>query len=93
MRAIAGQLETLAINQTSFQTNPHQAAVVGNTVERAELVGAHIVTRGKMTAEMLEALAAPWAKEALAIEPGVDFCDRMKLGRVNFGLSFFLSGC
>jgi hypothetical protein len=51
------------------------------------------MTCGEMTAEMLEALAASWAKETLAIEPGVDVCDRMKLARINFGLSFFLSGC
>ena len=57
--AIARELETLPINETLFQTNAHQAAVVGNAVKRAELVRAHIVTRGKMTAEMLEALPAP----------------------------------
>jgi len=37
-----------------------------------------------MTAEMLEALAAPWAKQAIAIEPGVDLRDRMKLNGINF---------
>ena len=83
MPAIASELETLPINKALFQTSPHQATVVGNTVERAELVGANIVTRGKMTAEMLEALVTPWAKEALAIEPSVDFRDRMKLDGVN----------
>ena len=46
------------------------------------------MTRGKMTAEMLEAIAAPWAKQTLAIEPGVDLRDRMKLTGVNFGFSF-----
>ncbi len=85
--AIAGELETLPINQTFLQPNPHQPAVVRNAVERTELVGAHIVTRGKMTAEMLEALPAPWAREALAIEPGVNFRDRMKLTRVQICLS------
>lgn len=46
------------------------------------------MTCGEMTAEMLEALAALWAKETLAIEPSVDIRDRMKLNRVNLCLSY-----
>jgi len=90
MPAIASEFETLSIDQTLLQTSAHQAAIMGNTVQRAELVGTHVVTRRKMTPEMLEALATPWAKQALAIEPGVNFRDRMKLTRINFCLSFFL---
>ncbi len=41
-----------------------------------------------MTTKMLEAIAAPWAKQTLAIEPGVDLRDRMELTRINFRLSF-----
>jgi hypothetical protein len=61
---------------------------VGDTVKRAKLVGTHIMTCGEMTPEMLEAFAAPWAKETLAIEPSVDIRDRMKLNRINFCLSY-----
>src|ERR1700722_297591 len=39
---------------------------------------------------MFEALTAPWAQQAVAIEPGVDFGDRMKLARINFRLSVLL---
>ena len=85
--AIAGELETLPINETLFKTSAHQATIVGNAVERAELVRAHIVTRGKMTAEMLEVLPAPWATEAITIEPGVNRRDRMKLTRIQIRLS------
>ncbi len=88
MRNIARELETLPVYEALFQTRADQAAVMGNTVERAKLIGAHLVSRGKMTAEVLEALAAPWAKQALAIEPGVNFRDGMKLTRINVGLSF-----
>lgn len=42
---IPGELETLPVHQTLFQTRAHQAAVVRNTVERTELVGAHFVSR------------------------------------------------
>ena len=79
MPTVAGEFETLSINQTLFEPNPHQAPVVGNSVQRAKLVRPHIVGRGKMTAEMLETLAASWAQQPLAIEPGVNFRDRMKL--------------
>ncbi len=75
MGDIAGKLETLPVYQTLLETRAHQTAVVRNPIERTELVGAYFVSRGKMTAEMLEALAASWAKQALAIEPRVDFCD------------------
>jgi hypothetical protein len=59
-----------------------------NAVKRTELVGAHLVRRREMTAEMLEAFAASWAQQALAIEPGINIRDRMELTRVNFRLSF-----
>lgn len=58
-----------------------------NSVESAELVRAHIVTRGKVTAEMLEAFTAPWAWEAIPVEPGVNRRDRMKLTRIQIRLS------
>jgi hypothetical protein len=60
---------------------------VGNAVLSAELVCTHIVTRGKMTAEMLEAFTAPWARKAISIEPGVNRRDRMKLSRIQIRLS------
>ncbi len=85
MRHIARKLEPLPVDQALFQTRADQAAVMGNTVERAKLIGAHFVSRGKMTAEVLEALAASWAEQALAIEPGVNFRDGMKLTGVNVG--------
>lgn len=88
MPGVARQLEALPIDQALFQARTHQAAVMRNTVERAELVGAHVVTRRQMAAEMLEALAASRAHNALAIEPCVDFRDRMKLTGVNLCLSF-----
>ena len=47
---IAGELEPLPIHEVLFQTNAHQATVVGNTVERAKLVCAHFVARSEMTA-------------------------------------------
>jgi hypothetical protein len=37
---------------------------------------------------MLETIAASWAKQPLAIEPGVNLRDRMKLTGVNCGFSF-----
>jgi hypothetical protein len=61
MPAIASQLEPLAIDQALFQARPHQAAVMGNTVECAEFIGAHLVTRSQVTAEMLEALTTAGA--------------------------------
>src|SRR5579872_3151177 len=82
MPTIASEFETLSINQALFQTNPHQAPIVGNTVQRAELVRAHIVTCGKMTAEMLEALPAPRATEPLTVQPSVDLRYGVKLARV-----------
>jgi len=90
MRAIAGQLEPLPVDHALFQARPDQSAVVRNTVERAELVRAHVVTRGKMTAEMLEPFAAARTQDALAIEPCIDFRDRMKLTGIDGCLSFFL---
>jgi|HubBroStandDraft_6_1064221.scaffolds.fasta_scaffold519731_2 hypothetical protein len=39
-----------------------------------------------MTAEMLEAFPALWAKEAILAEPGVNFRDRMKLIRAKMKL-------
>ena len=89
--AIAGELETLPCNKALFQPNAHQATVVVNAIERAELVRAHIVTCGKMTAEMLEALPAPWAREAILVEPDVNFRDRMKLTGVKMKLVNTLS--
>lgn len=88
MPDVAGKLETLPVHQALLQTSTHQAAVVRNTVERTELVGAHLVGRRKMTAQMFEALAAFWTKQALTIEPRIDFRDRMELTRINFGFSF-----
>jgi hypothetical protein len=81
---IAGKLEPLPINEALFQTNAHQATVVGNAVEHAELFRAHFVARSEMTAEMLEALSAPWAKQAFTIEPGVDFRDRLKTDQDSY---------
>jgi hypothetical protein len=91
VRAIAGELETLPSDKALFQPNAHEAAVVGNAIERAELVRAHTVTCGKMPAEMLEPLPALWAREAILVEPGVNFCDRMKLTRVKMKLVNALS--
>jgi hypothetical protein len=85
--AVAGELETLPSNETPFKTSAHQAAIVGNAVESAELVRAYMVTRGKMTAEMLEVLPALWAREAITIEPGINRRDRMKLTRIQIRLS------
>jgi len=45
------------------------------------------VTRGEVTAEMLEAFTAPWAWEAIPVEPGVNRRDRMKLARTQIRLS------
>jgi hypothetical protein len=61
----------------------YQPPVVRNTVERAKLVRAHLVTCSKVSAEMLEALPASGAQEALVFEPGIDFCNRTKLTRIN----------
>jgi hypothetical protein len=88
VRDVAGEFEALAIDQALFQTHSHQSAVVGNTIERAELVGAHFVTRGKMPSEMLIALATPRARQELTIEPCINFSDRMELTRINLRLSF-----
>ena len=87
MPAIAGKLETLPISETFFKTNAHQPPIVRNTIQNAELVRAHIVTRGNMTAEMLKALPAPWAWEAIPIEPSVNRSDRMKLTWIQIRLS------
>ena len=73
------ELETLPDRRTPFKTRAYQAAIVRNSVESAELVRAHIVTRGKVTAEMLEAFTAPWAWEAIPVEPGVNRRDRIKI--------------
>jgi len=87
MPGVARELQALPIDEALFQARTHQAAVMRNTIERAEFVGAHVVTGRQMTAEMLEALAASRAHDALAIEPCVHFRDRMKLTGVNLCLS------
>jgi hypothetical protein len=40
-----------------------------------------------MTAEMLEALLALWAREAIPIKPGVNRRDRIKLMRIQIRFS------
>ena len=84
---ITGELETLPIGETPFKTRAHQAAIVRNAVLSTELVRTHIVACRKMTAEMLEAFSATWAREAIPIEPGVNCYDRMKLTRNQIRLS------
>jgi hypothetical protein len=48
--AIAGELAPLASDETPFQTNANQTAIVRYAIENAELIGGRIVTCGKMTA-------------------------------------------
>ena len=79
MSPIARELETLPGNEALFQPNAHQASVMGNAIQLAELVRPHIVSRGEMTAEVLEAVPALGARETLLVEPRINFCDRMKL--------------
>jgi len=84
MSTVTREFQPLALNQALLQAYAHQAAVVRNPIERAEFVGAHVVTRGKMAPEMFEALSAAGTKQAFAIEPCIDFGDGMKLARINF---------